>query len=125
MAGRPKKKSKPDRSVKRPSRQRAAGKKGARRATARRAATARPTAKPAKKAAKKPSRNARRLPELDRARRRLEEQVPTPPSSLNMNRRPSAARSGRAEMADSAEKHRGMSQDISGGDVDVNVEDAY
>lgn len=42
-----------------------------------------------------------------------------------MNRKASAARSGRAEMADSVEKHRGMPQDIGGGDVDVDVEDAY
>ena len=42
-----------------------------------------------------------------------------------MNRKPSAARSGRAEMAQSARLHKGMTQDIGGGDVDVDVEDAY
>jgi hypothetical protein len=42
-----------------------------------------------------------------------------------MNRRGSAARTGRAEMAETLEEHRGMSPDIAAGDVDVNVEDAY
>jgi len=62
---------------------------------------------------------------LDRARRTLEDIVPTPPSSLNMNRRGSAARTGRAEMAESRLEHRGMSPSITGGDVDVDVENAY
>jgi hypothetical protein len=68
-----------------------------------------------------PSRTAR----LDRARRTLEESVPTPPSSLDMNRRGTAVRTGRAEVAQSLHEHRGMSPDITGGDVDVDVEDAY
>jgi hypothetical protein len=51
--------------------------------------------------------------------------VPTPPSSLDLNRRASAARTGRAEMAEALEDHRGMSSAITGGDVDVDVEDAY
>ncbi len=66
-----------------------------------------------------------KTPRLDRVRRTLEETVPTPPSSLNMNRTASAARTGRAEMAETLEDHRGMSPDIAGGDVDVDVEDAY
>ena len=41
-----------------------------------------------------------------------------------MNQHGSAARTGRAEMAQSARDHRGMT-DVSGGDVDVDVEDAY
>jgi hypothetical protein len=51
--------------------------------------------------------------------------VPSPPSSLNMLRRGSAARTGRSEMHESQEEHRGMSPEITAGDVDVNVEDAY
>ena len=51
--------------------------------------------------------------------------MPTPPSSLSMDPHASAARTGRAEMAETLERHRGMSQDITGGDVDVDVEDAY
>ena len=42
-----------------------------------------------------------------------------------MDRKGTAARSGRAEMAQNARNHRGMSSDITGGDVDVDVEDAY
>jgi hypothetical protein len=42
-----------------------------------------------------------------------------------MNRRGSAARTGRSEMHESQEEHRGMSPEITAGDVDVDVEDAY
>jgi len=42
-----------------------------------------------------------------------------------MDRRSSAARSGRAEMEQKERNTRGMSSDITGGDVDVDVEDAY
>jgi uncharacterized protein DUF6335 len=42
-----------------------------------------------------------------------------------MNRRGTAVRTGRAEVAQSLHEHRGMSPDITGGDVDVDVEDAY
>jgi hypothetical protein len=62
---------------------------------------------------------------LDRVRRTLEETVPTPPSSLDMKRRGSAVRSGRAETAQNVRDHRGMSRDITAGDVDVDLEDAY
>lgn len=85
--------------------------------------------------AKQKSRPARRAPvkrvsappagRLDRVRKTLEETVQTPPSSLNMVRRGTAVRTGRAEVAESLEQHRGMSPDIAGGDVDVDVEDAY
>jgi hypothetical protein len=66
-------------------------------------------------------------PRLDRERRTLDETETglTPPSSLNMNRRSSAVRTGRAEMAETLRNHHGMSPDIAGGDVDVDVEDAY
>jgi hypothetical protein len=66
-----------------------------------------------------------RVARLDRARRTLEESVPTPPSSLDMNRRGTAVRTGRAEVAQSLEDHKGMSRDITAGDVDVDLEDAY
>ena len=67
----------------------------------------------------------RKIPRLDRARRILEEIAPTPPSSLDMDRHGSAARTGRARMAESRLLHKGMSPAITGGDVDVNVEEAY
>lgn len=68
-----------------------------------------------------------RVPRLERARRTLEEQetVQTPPSSLDMDRKGTAARSGRAVMEHRLRDHRGMSSDIAAGDVDVDVEDAY
>jgi hypothetical protein len=78
-----------------------------------------------RKVAARPAPQAAKVPRLDRVRRTLEETLVTPPSSLDMDRRGSAARSGRAEMAQSAREHRGMSSDITGGDVDVDVEDAY
>ena len=64
-------------------------------------------------------------PRLERARRTLDETVPTPPSSLDMNRHGSAVRTGRAVMAETLRDHGGMSPDIAAGDVDVDVEDAY
>jgi len=42
-----------------------------------------------------------------------------------MNRRGSAVRTGRAEVAENLQQHKGMPTDITGGDVDVDVEDAY
>jgi hypothetical protein len=51
--------------------------------------------------------------------------VPTRPSSLDLERRGSAVRTGRAEMADARENHGAMGRAIAGGDVDVDIEDAY
>ena len=42
-----------------------------------------------------------------------------------MDRRGSAARTGRAEIAEHLLDHAGMSPEITAGDVDVDVEDAY
>jgi hypothetical protein len=66
-----------------------------------------------------------KVPQLDRARRTLDESVPTPPSSLNMERHGSAARSGRAEMEDNLRKHGQTLPGITAGDVDANYENAY
>lgn len=81
----------------------------------------RPAAK-AKGSAKPPA----KVPRLDRARRTLDdsETLQTPPSSLDMDRHGSAARTGRAEIAENIREHHGMN-DVTGGDPDVNVEDAY
>jgi len=77
---------------------------------------------------------AARAPRLDRARRQLAQDrvsaeeramTPTPPSSLDLDRRSSAARSGRAELAGSLADHASMTPSITGGDVDANVENAY
>jgi hypothetical protein len=51
--------------------------------------------------------------------------VPSPPSSLNLDRRGTAARTGRDEMASHRADHATMTPSITGGDVDANVEDAY
>jgi hypothetical protein len=66
-----------------------------------------------------------KLPRLERQRRTLEETVPAPPSSLDMNRRGSAARSGREELADTLRKHGSITPGITGGDVDADYEQAY
>jgi len=86
--------------------------------------TAKKKSRPARRAAVK-RRSAPPAARLYRVRRTLEETIQTPPSSLDMVRRGTAVRTGRAEVAQSLEEHRGMSPDITGGDVDVDVEDAY
>ncbi|MGE3179404.1 MAG: DUF6335 family protein [Vicinamibacterales bacterium] len=63
-------------------------------------------------------------PRLDRERRILDEALPTPPSSLDMDRRGSAVRTGRAEMAQSREHLRALG-DLTRGDVDADAENAY
>ncbi len=59
------------------------------------------------------------------SRRRELNAVPSPPSSLNMNRRGTAARTGREEMAEARADHATLTPSITGGDVDASVEDAY
>ena len=86
--------------------------KAVKRAIAKRA-TAKNTAAPAK------------VPRLDRARRTLADNEPhSTPSSLDLDRHGSAARTGRAEMAQNIREHHGMT-DVTGGDPDVDIEDAY
>ena len=106
---------------------------GARRTASRKAAGRPAAARRVKAAGSRPSRPvagkqqeiAKKLPRLDRVRRTLVETVPTPPSSLDMNRRGSAVRTGRAEMAEHLHDHASLTPAITAGDVDVNVEDAY
>ena len=72
--------------------------------------------------------DSRRVPALERERKRLrdvEETVPQPPSSLNMDRHGSAARSGRAALEHSRHNHTETSPAMTGGDVDADWEDAY
>ena len=67
-------------------------------------------------------------PGLARSRRQLrevEEHIPTPPSSLDLDRRPSAARSGREELREARQEHNETSPVLTGGDVDADWEDAY
>jgi len=72
--------------------------------------------------------DSRHVPALNRERRQLrevEEMVPEPPSSLNMDRRGSAVRTGRAEMRQARREHTESSPALTGGDVDADWEDAY
>jgi hypothetical protein len=62
---------------------------------------------------------------VDRAREEIEEFLPTPPSSLDLDRRASAARSGRAELTERVRDEAVMSSGITGGDVDIDVTNAY
>jgi hypothetical protein len=72
--------------------------------------------------------DARRVPGLERERkqlRELEESIEGPPSSLNMDRHGSAARSGRAALRHAKKEHTETSPAMTGGDVDADWEDAY
>jgi hypothetical protein len=63
--------------------------------------------------------DSRHAPGLDRERRQLrevEEGIPEPPSSLNMDRRGSAVRTGRAEMRQARREHTETSPALTGGD---------
>jgi hypothetical protein len=65
-------------------------------------------------------------PNLDRERRTIheEEMVPSPPSSLNLDRSASAARTGRAEYEQKLRQHTSTGPAMTGGDVDADWEDA-
>jgi Family of unknown function (DUF6335) len=79
----------------------------------------------------KPARAARpasvRKPALDRERRRLPEASlpPTPPSSLDLDQRASAARSGRREIEEHLSEHNETGPILTAGDVDADWEAAY
>jgi len=86
----------------------------------------------APKAARQTSKTARpvqpvRKPALDRERRRLPEASlpPSPPSSLDLDQRPSAARSGRREIEEHLSEHNETGPVITAGDIDANWESAY
>jgi len=72
--------------------------------------------------------DTRRAPGLERERKKLrevEESVQGPPSSLNMDRHGSSARSGRATLRQAKKDHNETSPAMTGGDVDADWEDAY
>ena len=103
MARKPAKKS-PRKAAKRPK-------------TAKRQARARKTArKPARKSAKKARKAVARRPPVATLR--------TPPSSLDMDRGASAARSGRRALKENTRQHNKMAA-LTGGDVDADIESAY
>jgi hypothetical protein len=114
------------RSTRRAKTARGSGPKPARR----KKASTRPSKAPAAKARLAGTANtatgaARVRPARRRSAARLEAPVPTPPSSLDFGRGASAARTGRAEMAERERVHRTMSPAITGGDIDASVENAY
>jgi hypothetical protein len=111
------------RSTKRSSRA-AAPRRAASRSPKQRSATKRTRTRKGRR--KTPSSAARATPPaLARERRTLDETLLSPPSSLDMNRRGSAARTGRAEIAESRQDHASMTPAITAGDVDADVENAY
>jgi hypothetical protein len=69
----------------------------------------------------------RKAPALDRARRTVQDDdiVPTPPSSLDLDRTASAARSGRREMSRRLDEHTETGPALTAGDVDADWESAY
>ena len=69
--------------------------------------------------------SATRLRQAERDRRIVEEEVPTPPSTLDLDRRPSAARSGRAELEERLQEHTAAGPDLTAGDVDADWQAAY
>ena len=88
-------------------------------------AAAKPSSPRAPRQAAKP---AAPPPGLQRERRRLpdaEAFPPTPPSSLDLDRHPSAARSGQSGTRDHLSEHNESSPALTGGDVDADWEQAY
>lgn len=113
---------------------RASGAGRARKASApRKAATARRPAGATSSARKTAAREAKRTiplrkpPSLDRERRTIQDDdiVPTPPSSLDLDRTASAARTGRREMRERLDEHTETSPALTAGDVDADWESAY
>ena len=123
---------------KRPAKKQPASRKRAAARTARPARKTPPKKATARKEAAKPVRKtarpstrpvaAKKAPSLDRSRRRLtevENNIPTPPSSLDMDRTPTAARSGREAAKAARAQHTETGPELTGGDVDADWEDAY
>ena len=121
---------------------RLSGKRPNRRARGSRKAVRKTARKAARQAARKAARNVagrrrergstkvRTVPKaarLDRERRILidDDIVPTPPSSLGLDQRGTAAGTGRAELANNLRKHGPMTPGITAGDVDADFENAY
>lgn len=124
--------------TKAPARKTAARKAPVRKAPARKAETRKAPARRAPKRGAGPHQKAanraaeaaaRRLPALNRERRRLAESdvelMPSAPSTLGYEGGSSAARSGRTEMREARTQHTQTGPDLTGGDVDASWEDAY
>jgi hypothetical protein len=70
---------------------------------------------------------ARKAPNLNRVRRTVQEddRIGSVPSSLDLDRSASAARTGRRELRERFDKHTETSPQLTGGDVDADWESAY
>ncbi|HVZ20979.1 MAG TPA: DUF6335 family protein [Vicinamibacterales bacterium] len=98
-------------------------------ATARKSAAKTANAKRARPSAPRAAEApVRKAPALDRPRRTItdtEDLVPTPPSSLDLDRSASAVRTGRQGMRERYSEHTETSPALTGGDVDADWEGAY
>jgi hypothetical protein len=109
-----------------PARKRTAVKAKAKAKAPRTSSAAPPAKRSAPKAVVRPV--ARTAPGLNRERRTISEEdrmPPSPPSSLDLNRTASAARSGRRELLEKYEEHTETSPALTAGDVDADWESAY
>jgi len=102
------------------------GKKKARKAAKR---PARKAGKKTEKMAKKRARKSAKRPRKAAAQRAKSSKSPvptlrTPPSSLDLNRDATAARSGRRQISESKRQHNKMSA-MAAGDADTDMESAY
>jgi len=99
-------------------------------ASARKTTSAAPPARPrAAKSASAANAIVRKAPDLDRDRRRVGDEddatLPTPPSSLDLDRSASAVRSGRRAAQHRFAEHTETSPALTAGDVDADWESAY
>jgi len=106
--------NKPSKTAKRPKKAAKSTKRPAARVARKAAKPAKRVAKPVKKTARKKSASA--TPPVATLR--------TPPSSLDMDRTATAARSGRRAMNENQRLHNKMGA-VTGGDVDADMESAY
>ena len=85
----------------------------------------RPVARAAKKKGAKPSRTRRKARPTSKAKSRAGiDTLRTPPSSLDLERPATAARSGRRAIDENRRRHSKMAA-LTGGDVDADIESAY
>jgi uncharacterized protein DUF6335 len=130
-SGRPKAKARKPAARAKKASARSARKVASRRPAARRRVATRtknPTPRvPRVRTARPASGSARRgpAPGLQRPRRILEDNIPTPPSSLDLDRHASAANSGRAEILEALRAHTESSPALTAGDVDADWAKAY
>lgn len=89
-----------------------------------RSIAAKPTTPPVAAPVKVRAPRLKRAPTLDRARKTVEAEPHDIPSSLDLDRAPSAARSGRKELVDRLKQHTSTGPALTAGDVDADWEDA-